>query len=527
MSQSGAVRTGVNPWLATPAVALAAFMEVLDTSIANVALQHIAGSLSASASEASWVLTSYLVTNAVVIPISGWLATRFGRKRVFMTCIAGFTVSSFLCGFAPSLAALIIMRAIQGATGGGLQPNSQAIMSDAFPASKRGMAMALYGMAVVSAPAIGPTLGGWLTDNFSWRWVFLINVPVGIIVFSLVGAMIKDPPEMREEREQMKQRGSRIDYIGFSLIALGLGCMQVVLDRGQEDDWFSSGLITIMTITCVAALVATVIWELRQRDPLMDLRLLKNRDFAVANILMLTLGFMLIGSTFLLPSFTQTLLGYTATDAGTALTPGAIVLMFMMPVVGRLITVVDTRRLIAFGLVAGAFSMYLMAGFNLQIDYNTIVLIRMIQAAGLSFLFIPINTIAFQGIPRNRTNYASAIINLSRNIGGSIGISVAATMLTRRTQVHQNELVDRFNDYDPGFNRMLGGLKELYAHAGNVLSASHQALATAYQALQQQAALLSYLDVFEVYAALFVVLLPLMLLIKPGHPEGEVEPMAH
>ncbi|MDE2149678.1 MAG: DHA2 family efflux MFS transporter permease subunit [Gammaproteobacteria bacterium] len=527
-SAAPAARPTVSPWLIAPVVAMAAFMEVLDISIANVSLAHIAGSLSASADEASWVLTSYLVTNAIVMPMSGWLSTRFGRKRFFLGCIAGFTASSLACGFAPNLAALVLLRAIQGATGGGLQPSGQAIMSDSFPPHQRGMSMALYGIAVVFAPAIGPTLGGWITDNFSWRWVFLINVPVGVIVFSLIAALVQDPPELARAKAALAERGNRIDTIGFGFIALGLGCLQIVLDRGQEDDWLASGFIVAMASISAASLIALVFWELRQRDPMVDLWLLKNRNFAVACFLMLMLGFMLLGTTFMIPAFVQSLLGYTATDAGLVITPGGFAIMLLMPVVGRMINHVDLRLLIGIGMAISGVSLFFMAGFNLEVDYHTIMLTRVLQAAGLAFLFIPINTAAFLGVPPERSSYASALINLARNLGGSIGISVVSTLIVRRSQYHQSVLIDRANGFDPRYAHLLDGLRRAYTGSGQFLHAPREALAAVYQVVQRQAALLSYLDVFHVFGLLFLGLLPLLILVrKVDFRRGAAPTLAH
>ncbi|MGD8709132.1 MAG: DHA2 family efflux MFS transporter permease subunit, partial [Ectothiorhodospiraceae bacterium] len=432
MSNNG----GTNPWLLAPVVALAAFMEVLDISIANVALQHIAGSLSVSQEESTWILTSYLISNAIVLPISGWLSTLMGRKRFFLGCIAGFSLSSLLCGIAPSLPLLILFRTLQGATGGGLQPASQAILADAFPPRQRGMAFAFYGMAVVFAPAIGPTLGGWITDNASWHWVFLINVPVGIVLFLLTEALVQDSREYTEARKARLADGFSVDYVGLGLLALGLGFLQVVLDRGQQSDWFDSRGIVAMTVVFVLALGGFVVWELRQRHPVVDLHLFRNPNFLFGNILMFLLGFILLGSTVLIPVYVQSMLGYTAMDAGLVISPGGFAVMLAMPIVGRLISHVDARWLIIFGLTVCAAALYHMSGFNTQTDYATIALARVFQAIGLGFLFIPITTVAYVGLPAEKTDNASAIINLSRNLGGSVGISVAITVLARRTQSH-------------------------------------------------------------------------------------------
>ena len=498
---------GVSGWVIAPVVALAAFMEIMDISIANVSLPHIAGDLSSSNDESTWVLTSYLVTNAVVMPISGWLSNTFGRKRFFMVCIAGFTVASLLCGLAPNLASLIILRAIQGAAGGGLQPSGQAILADSFPPEKRGMASAIYGVAAVVAPTIGPTLGGWITDSYNWRWIFLINVPVGIVLLFLVMALIKETPVTRNGNS----RGS-VDWFGFGFVALSLGCLQIVLDKGQEDDWFSSGFITILVLVSVAAFALLIWWELRHPEPMVDIRLMGNRDFAVTFVLMLMLGFMLLGSTYLLPAYAQSLMGYRAVDAGMILTPGGLVTILLLPMVGRMINKVDVRLLVGIGLVLGGLSLLWMTEFYLDVPFKRLMLARMFQAASLAFLFVPINSIAFRGIPPSRTNNASALINLARNFGGSIGISFAATLLTRREQFHQSRLVEsaqQLNGAYPDYTQHLSA-------ALGVTPDSPATLASVYQGLVNQATLLSYLDDFKVLGLIFLALIPLLLLVKPG-----------
>src|SRR5215469_14996929 len=375
----------INPWVIALTVTLATFMEVLDTSIANVALPHISGNLSAGADESTWVLTSYLVSNAIVLPLSGWFSSLIGRKRFYMTCVAIFTVSSFLCGLAPSLGVLVLFRVLQGVGGGGLQPSEQAILNDTFPLEKRGMAFAVYGLAVVVAPTIGPWLGGWITDNFSWRWIFYINVPVGILSLLLTNFLVSDPPYMKKSN---LKAGFRIDYIGIGLISLGLGSMQIILDKGQREDWLSSNFIRGFFALMVVGLVAGVIWELREKEPVVDLKMLKDRNFAIATLAMFFLGFVLYASTVLIPQLLQQLMGYTAQLAGMALSPGGLVIMAMMPVAGILVSKVDTRILITFGCVICSLSLFYMAGWDLSIDYRHAVQARMIQGLGLAFLFI-------------------------------------------------------------------------------------------------------------------------------------------
>ena len=521
--------SAVNPWIVAPTVGLAALMEVLDISIANVALEHIAGSLAASADESTWVLTSYLITNAIVLPMSGWLATTIGRKRYFMGCIAGFSLTSLLCGFAPSLGFLIVFRGLQGITGGGLQPNSQAILADAFPPQQRGMAFAVYGLAVVFAPAIGPTLGGWITDHFSWRWVFLINVPIGVVLLFLSARIVSDPPALVAARKERLAGGLKLDYIGFALLVIGMCAFQVVLDKGQEDDRFASSLITNLSILAVVGLVGFTLWELKRDDPIVDLRLLGNRNFAVGNLLMLMLGFVLMGSTVLLPEFVQVMLGYTAEEAGLVISPGGFVVMFMMPVVGALVTRVDPRWLIAFGLVANAFALYAMGDFNLQVDYWTIAWARIYQSVGLAFLFIPINTVAYYGMRPDKSNNASAIINMTRNIGGSIGISVATTMLARRAQVHQDVLIQHVTPYSAPYRDLVQSLQQHFlTQAGSAVDALHQAQAMIYRTIQQQAQLLSFVDDFRLLALVFAVLVPFVAIMrKPKTAPGQEPPPGH
>lgn len=510
-------------WAVAPVVALAAFMEVLDISIANVSLQHIAGSLGASQDEATWVLTSYLVTNAIVLPITGWLSTVFGRKRFYLACILGFGAASFFCGLAPSLELLILFRAVQGLLGGGLQPAAQAILADSFSPAERGMAFAFYGIAVVFAPAIGPTLGGWITDNYSWHWIFLINVPISIILYFVIDAMIEDPPHLVEERQRLKARGIKVDYWGFAFLIVGLGSLQYVLDRGQEKDWFGDSGITFFAIAAAAGILAFIFWELRQENPLTDLKLLKNPNFAVANVMMFLVGFILLGSTALIPQYAQSLLGYTATTAGMVLSPGGFSIILLMPLVGRLISRVDARYMIAFGLAISAAALYHMTSFNMEVDYWTLVIARIFQASGLAFLFIPISTVAYVGIPREKNNNASAIINLARNLGGSIGIALLTTFLTRREQFHRNVLIDHIAGgdwrYESTAARMAGHMATRVG--GSAHQAMHMAQAQIEMMVDRQAQMLSYLDDFMLLAILFAGVIPFLYFMrKPPSVHG-------
>src|SRR2546430_2147571 len=421
-------RPAVNPWIIALAVTLATFMEVLDTSIANVAPPHIAGSLSAGQDESTWVLTSYLVSNAIVLPLSGWLSSIVGRKNFYMGCVALFTLSSFLCGLAPNLATLIICRVLQGAGGGGLQPSEQAILADTFPPAKRGMAFPVYGIAVAPAPAIGPTLGGWITDNFTWRWIFFINIPVGIISLLLTSRLVQDPPFLRRR----KLSETTIDYVGLGFVALGLGALQIVLDKGQREDWFESHFILILSLISVASLLFVLLWEWKHKDPIIDLHLFRDQTFGVSNLLMFMLGFALLGSTLLLPLFMQTLLGYTAEQAGLALMPGGFSIMLLLPLVGFLLSRHSPRWLLLFGLTVLSASLFHMTNFDLGIDFRTAATARVFQAVGMAFLFVPINTAAYAFLPRDKNNAASGLMNLARNIGGSVGISFVTPTLSRR-----------------------------------------------------------------------------------------------
>jgi MFS transporter, DHA2 family, multidrug resistance protein len=522
-----AAAAGLSPWVIAPIVGLAAFMEVLDVSIVNVSLQHVAGSLAATPDEATWVLTSYLVTNAIVLPISGWLSETFGRKRYFLGCILGFTITSLVCGLAPSLGLLIIARGLQGVTGGGLQPTSQAFLADAFPPEKRGQAFAAYGLAVVFAPAIGPTVGGWITDNFEWRWVFLLNVPVGILLSVLATRVLKERPQEAAARRALARRGVSLDYIGFGLLVIGMCALQVVLDKGQEDDWFASALITNLTAVAAVALPAFIVWEWRRADPIVDLRLLADRSFAIGNLMMFMLGFALMGTTVLLPLFVQTILGYTATDAGLVLSPGGFATMLMMPLVGALSGKMDARLLIAIGLAGTAVAMFHMSGFDAYIDYSTVAWARVYQSLGLALLFIPINTAAYQGVPAARNAGASAIINMMRNIGGSVGIALMTTFLARREQYHQNMLVEHVTPYSAQTTQMLQRLQQVYhgAHA-SAADALHQAQAQLYAMVQTQATVLSYIDAFWVMGMVLLAMLPLLLLLRRP-ARGSTPPAAH
>jgi len=519
MPRAEAARPAVNPWVIALTVTLATFMEVLDTSVANVSLPHIAGSLSASVDESTWVLTSYLVSNAIILPMSGWFSSLIGRKRFYMSCVAVFTLSSLMCGLSSSLSMLIFFRVMQGLGGGGLQPSEQAILADTFPPKQRGMAFAVYGMAVVLAPAIGPTLGGWITDNFEWRWIFFINIPVGLLSLFLTHRLIEDPSYLKE-----RTKGRRVDYIGLGLLATGLGFLQVVLDKGERDDWFASHFILVTTIIAVTALIALVIWEWHHDDPIIDLHLFRERSFAIGNFLMFMVGFALLSSTVLLPLFMQQILGYTAEKAGLALMPGGFAIILAMPIIGRLLSKYDARWLLVFGLSLLSFALFYMTNFDPQIDFRTAALARILQGIGLSCLFVPINTAAYAFLPKEKNNAASGLINLARNIGGSLGISVVATMLSRRTQFHQQNLAGHLNAGNGRFEAMLNSLIHTFiAHGASAAQAAQQAHALIGQILNRQATTMAYVDNFWLVGWAVLVMIPLVFLMKKVKPGG---PMA-
>jgi MFS transporter, DHA2 family, multidrug resistance protein len=501
-------------------------MEVLDTSIANVALAHIAGGLGASSDESTWVLTSYLVSNAIILPISAWLATRLGRKRFYMACVALFAGSSFLCGLAPTLGMLIFFRILQGAAGGGLQPSEQAILADTFEPSKRGMAFAVYGMAVVVAPAIGPTFGGWITDNFSWRWIFYINVPVSIISLYLTHKLVEDPPYLQKERE--RQKGIRIDYIGLGLVALGIGALQIALDKGQEVDWFSTHWLTAVFVLSIVLLISWVVWEWRHPNPIVELTLLKKRNFRVAMFFMFVLGMVLYGTTVIIPQFLQLLLGYSAVSAGEALAGGGFVMMLMMPISGFLVSKLDQRAMMCFGFGITAASLYYMAThMTLGIDFRTAAMLRVYQVAGLAFIFVPSNVLSYVDIPRDKNNQISSMISFIRNIGGSIGIALISTFITRAAQQRQTYLSGNMTPSNPRYRQMVDGLTAtLHSQGLSMADAAHQAHGRVAALLTQQATTLAYGDVVSVMAVVVGLLAPLAFIMKrPPKHAAEAPPM--
>jgi MFS transporter, DHA2 family, multidrug resistance protein len=505
-----------NPWAIAVVVAMAAFMEVLDTSIANVALPHLAGDLGASNDESTWVLTSYLVSNAIVLPMSGWLANAFGRKRFFMLCIVVFTVASLLCGIAPSLGMLILFRIIQGAGGGGLQPLAQAILADTFPPQKRGLAFALYGITAILAPTIGPTLGGWLTDNYSWRWIFYINLPVGIMALFLVKRMVEDPPYLAERRSA----GIRVDYIGIGLLIMAVGALQVLLDKGQEDDWFGSHFITALAIISAIGFISLVLWEWHHDAPIIDVKMFKIFNFAVSNLMMFNLGMLLFASLVMMPQFLQTLMGYTAQSAGLVLSAAGAVLLLEMPIVGQLTTKIPAKYIMAFGWLCLAIGMYVSTRqLDLLISFNAASRLRIIQAFGLGFLFVPISLAAYNGIAPEKGNSVSGIVNFMRNIGSSVGTSGVTTLLARRAQAHQSAISYHATNYDPAFRDQVNGLAAQLVHSGaTVPDARIGALGRVYREVLVQAQTLAYIDTFMILAIAAGLMFLLSFLVRKNDP---------
>lgn len=493
-----------NPWLIASAVMLATFMEVLDTSVANVALPHIAGNLSASTEEATWVLTSYLIANAIILPATGWLTTVFGRKKFLIVCIIIFTVASALCGAATNLNMLIIARILQGAGGGALQPIAQSVLLESFPPIKRGAAMAVYGLGVVVAPIIGPTLGGWITDNYSWRWIFYINLPIGIAAAFMANAFVEDPPYLRN------QKPGRIDYIGFSLMAIGLATLELTLDLGQQRDWFSSPTIIFTAVTAVIMLVSFVVWELYVDEPIVNLRVFANRNFAVGSILIAGVGVVLYGSTALLPLFLQTLLGYPAVQSGLAVSPRGFGSVISMLIVGRLIGKIDGRYLIAFGFLVLAYSTNIFTNITLEIAQTNIIIPMIISGFAMGFVFVPLTTMSMGTLSNEQISNASGIYNLMRNTGGSIGIAAMTTLLTRGGQIHQDALSGSLNQYSIAFQNAVQQIQSSLGPGSTV----QQAYGVLYGTLLQQASLLSYIDNFRLLAFICLICAPSAFLFK-------------
>ncbi|MFZ2079298.1 MAG: DHA2 family efflux MFS transporter permease subunit [Xanthobacteraceae bacterium] len=503
-----------NPWLVAVVVSIATFMVVLDTAIANVSLRYIAGSLAASVDESTWVVTTYLIANAVVLPASGWLSNVIGRKRFYMLCVAMFTVSSLLCGLASSLSALIFFRILQGLGGGGMPTSEQAILADTFPPQKRGQAFALYGVAVIVAPTVGPTIGGWITDNFSWHWIFFINVPIGLVSLALVHWLVDEPETLERERRERLASGLKIDWVGFALIAITLGSLEVVLDRGQIEDWFKSNTIITFTALATASFLLFLPWEINHEEPIVELRLLFRRQFGMAFLVMLMVGAILFGSNQIMPQLLQTSFPYTAMLSGLAMMPGGLAMLVVMPIAGQVTGRFQPKYLMTLGLIGIALSMWYSTTLTPDASFEYFAWIRVYQTVGLPFLFIPINTVAYDGLPPEKTNQASALMNVARNLGGSIGISLANVALVQREQFHQSRLVENTTPSSPIFHSTLAQMTHYFtAHGSSAADAAGQAMALIGQIIRTQATILAYIDVFHLCAIAAALMIPLVLVL--------------
>jgi MFS transporter, DHA2 family, multidrug resistance protein len=507
----------VNPWIVATAVMFATFMEILDTTVVNVSLPHIAGSLSASIDESTWALTSYLVANAIVLPLTGWLANYFGRKRLLMLSIGGFTAASLLCGLAPNLGMLVAFRVVQGLTGGALQPLSQAVLLEAFPPRDRGKAMGFWGLGIVVAPILGPVVGGWLTDSYSWRWVFYINFPVGIASMVMTKLFIFDPPYVSRKSET-------VDYWGIGLLAVGIGGLQIMLDLGQQRDWFTSDFIRVAAMLAVIGLGVFIWRELHTEHPVVDLRVFKIRTYSAGVFLMTVLGFVLFGSLVLLPIMLQTLLGYPSLQAGIAMAPRGMGSFVAMPLVGLLVARVDPRKLLALGLCGGALTLYWLGQLDLSAGYWDIFWPQLIQGMSLGLIFVPLTTITMDPIPKEVMGNATSLFNLMRNLGGSVGIAAATTMISRRAQQNINVLGANVTSYDPSTRRMLDGLKAtMMARGADLATATDRAHAMLFGLVARQATMLAFVGVFRLLALIFLLMLPLLLIMQPPrHRRGDV-----
>jgi len=504
-----------SPWLITAVVALAVFMEVLDITIVGVALPNIAGNLSASIEESTWVLTSYLVANAIMLPLSGWLATALGRKRFYMGCVAAFTVSSLACGMSGTLGVLVGFRVLQGLSGAGMVPMAQAILADSFPPEKRGQAFSVFSLVIVTGPALGPPLGGWLTDILSWHWIFLINIPAGLVALLLTGVLVQDPPWIAEARERWLTGGMHIDIAGIVMTAVGLGSLILFLEEGQRNDWFASAWITAAAVVAAVSLIALVLREWHHHTPMVEVRLFRDRGFAAGNILFFVFGAIAVSSAQIVPQFAQELLGYTATDAGLAMMFGAFINMLLMPVVGQLTGKIQPRYLVAFGLLVEAWAYFTLYGdFNANLSFEGLVLARMGQLAGFPFIIIPTLTAAFVRLPAPKNNQASALLNVSRAVGGSAGVALFQAALHRRSALHQGRLVADLSPYNEVFQQTVHHLQATWAAlgAGPELAAS-RAYGVVYQLARTQARMLGYIDIFTLTAAIALVALPLAFLL--------------
>ncbi len=510
-----------SPWLIAVVVSIATFMVVLDTAIANVSLRHIAGSLAISVDESTWIVTTYLIANAVVLPISGWLSNVIGRKRFYMLCVAVFTVASLLCGFASSLNALIAFRILQGLGGGGMPTSEQAMLADTFAPHQRPQAFAVYGIAVIVAPTVGPTLGGWITDNYSWHWIFFINVPIGIISLVLVQWLVVEPDVLERERRERLAGGLKVDWIGFALIALTFGSLELVLDRGQIDDWFHSTFIVTCAAISLCAFIFFVPWELTHDDPIVDIRLLCRRQFAMSFIVMLAVGAILFGSNQITPQLMQTNFPYTAMLSGLAMMPGGLAMLLMMPIAGQIIPRMQAKYWIAIGFCIIALAMWYSTSLAPDASFGYFAWVRVFQTIGMPFMFIPINSVAYDGLPVQKTAEGSALINVARNLGGSIGVSLANTELVQRSQFHQARLVENMTPSSPVFQSTLSHLSQYFTQFGSPAGAQARAMGYIGQLVGDQAALMAYIDIFYSWAIFAAVLVPLvLLLIRRVGPRG-------
>ncbi|MBI5115166.1 DHA2 family efflux MFS transporter permease subunit [Candidatus Poribacteria bacterium] len=522
-------RVYVNKWLIAATVMIPTIMEIVDTSVANVALDHIRGSLSAGVDEVTWVLTSYLVSNAIIIPITGWLARTFGRKRYLMFSIMLFTISSFMCGSAPNLGTLVFFRVLQGIGGGALQPMSQAILFESFPPRQHGVAMAVFGVGVMFGPIVGPFLGGWLTDNLNWRWIFYVNIPIGVVALIMAYSFIYDPSYLRRKGKGAQPQGERgkaigeiqeeekerIDYWGLALLVTWVGCLQIVLDNGHRKDWFNSHFIVILSAISVAAFAFFIVVELTTPSPVVNLRTFKNRSFTGGNIMMFVAFFCFFGSIVLLPLYLQLLMGYTATLAGMALSPGGIASLISMAIMGRLIGKFDPRFILAFGISLTCYSFYMMTQFNLASNYQFVLMPRVIQGLGIGCLFVPLTTLTVSHIPKQEMGNATGIFNLLRNLGGSFGVAFSATMLARHTQINQNHLVEHLAPTGISFQQAFQSLKLALPRMGVIPALQDDAaLGVIYRELQRQALMLSFNDSFRYLFMIFFLTVPFLFLLK-------------
>ena len=512
-----------SPWLIAIVVSIATFMVVLDTAIANVSLRYIAGSLAVSVDESTWVVTTYLIANAVVLPVSGWLSNVIGRKRFYMICVALFTIASLLCGLASSLTALIVFRILQGLGGGGMPTSEQAMLADTFSVRQRPQAFAIYGIAVIVAPTVGPTIGGWITDNYSWHWIFFINVPFGILSLVLVQWLVVEPEVLQREREERLAGGLRIDWIGFALIALIFGSLEFVLDRGQIDDWFHSTTIVTFATISACSLIFFIPWELTRDDPVVDLRLLCQRQFGMAFVVMLAVGALLFGSNQITPQLMQTNFPYTAMLSGLAMMPGGLAMLVMMPLIGQIAGRAQPKYMIAIGFMIIALAMWYSTSLVPDASFSYFATVRVFQTVGMPFMFIPVNSVAYTGLPLQKTSEASALINVARNLGGSVGVSLANTELVQRSQFHQARLVENMTPSSPAFQSTMHNLTQYFTQFGSPAGAQGRAFGYIGQLVADQAALMGYIDIFYSWAVFAAVLVPVVLVLikRVGPTSGQ------